>query len=220
MNKFLSFALAASLSIICHATNVEWNRMKAVDAEVWDSGPLWMVWGYSENNYSVDPCMTITVQFYMGDYLIASPLMAGGSTIWVKQMSYGSIVSESSMAPSSDGYFYQTEQFVEKMHSDYSIEVPYNESVYLAFKTIAYDDQSNPYPVYGWVEVSVPGLEPKVLGSAWDLDGGAMIVGSGAIPEPTSGLLLILGAAALALRRRRSLRPGPISNPRFSRPRS
>lgn len=104
--------------------------------------------------------------------------------------------------------------------SDYSIDMTDKKSVYLAFKTIAYDDQSNPYPVYGWVEVSVPGLEPKVLASAWDLDGGAMIVGSGAIPEPTSGLLLILGAAALALRRSRSLRPGPISNPRFSRPRS
>ena len=209
MNKFISFCLIASLSIICQATNIEWNRITAVDAEVWDSGPLWMVGGYSEQNFSINPIIVVTTDFlsiptdpYAGKFMIASPLMSGGSTIWAKQMSYGSIVSYVSMAPSPDGYFYQTEQFVEEMHSDYNIPIDPQESIYLAFSTIAYDDQTTPYPVYGWVEISASGDAPTVLSSAWDIDGGAMIVGGGAVPEPTSGLLLLIGMAGLALRRK------------------
>ena len=42
-----------------------------------------------------------------------------------------------------------------------------------------------------------------IASSAIDLDGGPMIVGGGAIPEPSSGVLLLLGTIILALRRKR-----------------
>ena len=213
-NKILPLCLVIILPVLCHATTVEWNQMRSQDSEVWDSGPLWMICGYSKQNYSVIPAIMVTTEFldtptdpYVGKFLIASHLIAGQSTIWAKQMSYGSIVSEVSMAPSPDGYFYQTEQFVEEMHSDYNIPIDPQESIYLAFSTIAYDDQSNPYPVYGWVEISASGDAPTVLSSAWDTDGGPMIVGAGAVPEPTSGLLLLLGIAGLALRRKSTATP-------------
>ena len=58
---------------------------------------------------------------------------------------------------------------------------------------------------YGWIHLQI-GEDGGVslLNSAIDLDGGPMIVGGGAysIPEPSGGLLFILGAAALGLRRR------------------
>ena len=184
--------------IACHAINVEWNQMKAVDAEVWDTGPLWQIWGDSNALYAE---IMVT---YDGGILSASHYMGGGSTIWVKQMSEGTTINEESMARTSEGYFYQSTMYDSHIESDYSIDISDSRSIYLAFKVIAYDDQSNPFPVYGWVEVSapMPGSEPKILPSAWDTDGGAMIVGAGAVPEPTSGLLLLLGVAGLALRRK------------------
>lgn len=63
----------------------------------------------------------------------------------------------------------------------------------------------------GWAEYIIDDAGTiKILNSAIDFDGGPMIVG--AIPEPTSGLLLILGLTALALRRKPiSITENPIS---------
>ena len=63
--------------------------------------------------------------------------------------------------------------------------------------------------IYGWAECSIQEFSEqgpisiKVLNSAFDADGGGMIVG--AVPEPTSELLLLLGIAGIALRRRKSI---------------
>ena len=55
---------------------------------------------------------------------------------------------------------------------------------------------------YGWAHVSVDAsLEMTLLGAGINLDGGAVIVGAG-IPEPSGGMLMLLGVAVLALRRR------------------
>lgn len=58
---------------------------------------------------------------------------------------------------------------------------------------------------YAWVMLDVDADGRLSLrSSALDLDGGPMIVGGGsAIPEPSGGLLFLLGGAALALRRRK-----------------
>lgn len=75
-----------------------------------------------------------------------------------------------------------------------------------------YDDPPTVAPdmAYGWVAISEDANgNPVAISSAIDLDGGPMIVGGGAwegaTPEPVSGLLLLLGGALLALRRRRNL---------------
>ena len=67
--------------------------------------------------------------------------------------------------------------------------------------------------VFGWVGLSLTGYAGEAFLYGWqsaiDLDGGPMIVGGGAwegdTPEPASGLLLIVGASLLVLRRRRGL---------------
>ena len=60
---------------------------------------------------------------------------------------------------------------------------------------------------YGWVHVSVDDeLNMTLLGEGINLYGGPVVVG--AIPEPSAGMLLLLGLAGLALRRR----PRPLCN--------
>ena len=75
---------------------------------------------------------------------------------------------------------------------------------YLAFEASEYgveDGQS----WYGWAHVSVDDdLRMTLLGSGIGLNGESVI--AGAVPEPFGGLLLLLGMAVLALRRRRPVK--------------
>lgn len=76
---------------------------------------------------------------------------------------------------------------------------------YMAFKVSEVLKDSTGYVEgmswYGWVHVSMDeNLEMTLLGADINLYGGAVIVG--AIPEPSDGMLLLIGAAALGLRRR------------------
>ena len=79
---------------------------------------------------------------------------------------------------------------------------------YMAFKVSEVLKDSSGYYAgetwYGWVHVSIDeDLKMTLLGDGINLYGGAVTVG--ATPEPTSGLLLLVGGALLALRRRREM---------------
>ena len=80
---------------------------------------------------------------------------------------------------------------------------------YMAFKVSEVLKVSSGYAEgqtwYGWVHISVDeNLEMTLLGEGINLYGGAVTVG--AIPEPSSALLLLAGGALLALRRRSGAR--------------
>ena len=87
------------------------------------------------------------------------------------------------------------------------IEVENYSDFYIAFKMtepiISGNDVLEGQSWYGWVHVSVDETDLKMtlLGSGINLEGGAVTVG--AIPEPCDGVLLLVGGALLALRRRR-----------------
>ena len=80
------------------------------------------------------------------------------------------------------------------------------DSFYFAFETLVWDNQDfcgQGQVEYGWVQLEVTNGALAVVDSAMGLTGLAMIVGGGAIPEPTSALLLAVGCAFLSLRRKR-----------------
>ena len=94
------------------------------------------------------------------------------------------------------------------------ISVSGNQDIYLAFASYSlyidttaptgYSiDKSNPH--LGWVGLNVNRGSVSLIGSYVDIDGNPIIAGQYAstVPEPCGGVLLLVGGAALGLRRRR-----------------
>lgn len=210
MNK--NVALALTVFTVCldaFSANVEWDRMKSVDAEVWDTGPLWMVWGYSETIPTINPVLMVTMGF---NELVASQYMGGTCTVWFRKMNLGDVVNHETMNSQGLEYFYHGTEGLSGAESDYSIILQDDKPVYLGFSTevgLWRGETHESYFVYGWVGIKDGGAGPLVVGSAWDADGGAMIVGAAAIPEPSSSVLLLLGCAGLLLGRRREFGGAP-----------
>ena len=84
--------------------------------------------------------------------------------------------------------------------ADYPLSIETGMSIYLEMICKTY---TNPDDIdVGWIELACD--EEGVLSiahSAIDLDGDELIVGGGAVPEPSSGLLCLVGLLVLALRR-------------------
>ncbi len=80
------------------------------------------------------------------------------------------------------------------------LELNVYEEVFLAYAS------SRDSIYYGWVGLAIDNEGTLYPYGAVDLDGGPMVVGGGAwegnIPEPSGGMLLLIGAAVLGLRRR------------------
>ena len=90
--------------------------------------------------------------------------------------------------------------------SNYTFTVNSDTDFYLMFMGTGADDMGRFYDeaIYGWVNfyISKDG-DLSIMESAYDADGGPMIVGGDfSIPEPSSALLLLLGGALLVLMRR------------------
>ena len=115
--------------------------------------------------------------------------------------SFGEVVDQNYMNEQSEYFSYAKYGEEDSGRSDYSIILGEDDFVYLAFMNETSGGQR-----FGWVQIGLEEDVLRVLGSAWDVDGGAMYVGGGAVPEPTGAMLALVGMALLALRRKRSLR--------------
>ncbi|MBP5542817.1 MAG: PEP-CTERM sorting domain-containing protein [Kiritimatiellae bacterium] len=131
-----------------------------------------------------------------------------GSDVFVK-MEMGEVISALTTFYSDEvfyryGYLPEEEQNYEENFreiADYSIDIPSysGEHFFLGFGTASYTVDGQPC-LYGWLEIAVNGTELSIVNSAIGLNGQSMTVGL--IPEPTTTMLLLLGLAPLALRRR------------------
>lgn len=105
-----------------------------------------------------------------------------------------------------DAYFMHCYIDDEEYYGTGNIKVVPDEPFYFMMAIESYMS-TDPMVLYGWMELTVDASGGiSVTGSAIDLDGGPMVVGGGAwdgnIPEPSAGMLFLLGAAVLGLRRR------------------
>ena len=188
--RVLFMILAVSISMVqVRATTVEWNLMHSEYSYLpqWGLGEVWHVLGGNVER-------GVLFEFFLDEAQCAVDFGPSQISVWVRQMRFGEVVDGSSMRGEGLTYFYQAEKGKE-IRSDYVLSEP---NTYLAMCVESMTLE--PYYAYGWVELS----GADVVSSAWDLDGGPMIVGGGSAltPEPSSTLLLLVGGALLALRRR------------------
>ena len=129
--------------------------------------------------------------------------------IWWSLALYGDIVGEATF-----GSHRPVEPFysgADENKGGTLVETP--DDFYMVFKVSEVLSDSTGYVEgmtwYGWAHVSVDAsLGMTLLDSGIDLYGGAVTVGA-SIPEPSGGVLLLLGLAALGLRRRDFPVPSP-----------
>ena len=222
MRKSISTLLAIA-PLIALADAVRWGGATITNGEVYCSKPVDgnytvqgaeiiyntphenpYVWEYPSyyvnGSFSVSESGSTTIIEGVGHVL-------SGSDVFVK-MDVGEIVSAVTTFY-NDQVFYrygyrpgEDEDYSTNFReiADYAIEVPNNgEHFYLGFGTDGCTETEAVW-LYGWLEIAVNGTELSIVNSAIGLNGQSMTVGL--IPEPTTTMLLLLGLASLALRRR------------------
>ena len=174
--------------LICSASTIEWNTLT--------------IEKYSGGYYCTALPLDL-VSHGSGDTVILT-----GSTydnlayasLWVEVFA-GDVITGQELYENETSYFAyanHTPDWEPIEFSDYSISVSKGKSTYLA---VVLDMAHEGREFWtGWVELTLDGNGDVVaLNSAFDRSGGTLVVG--AVPEPTSGMLLLFGLSVLGLRR-------------------
>ncbi len=211
LTKWILFSVILFCSSMSNGANVVWDcftsSMDAIypgtDKTVCSITPTGAYMNYGFLYFDkTSGFYTVTLTSY------ADPLL-GSYQRWV-QVSKGDVISYDTMM-NRDDYFMAT-FFGEEAIANQSItfDRSVDKSIYLAVMIDEIHPSNDgsvnfmpevPYQ-YGWVELTVAGAFVMVQSSAFALDGSAMIAGGGAVPEPSSGILLLIGSFLLMLKRK------------------
>ncbi len=208
MRKLITIILVTFIHHLYGAT-VEWNEV--VLCKDWGgvSGAYSMFW----NKFSYSPDRTYILQVDMsisieGNYFTLTSedydaTATGVVDNWLKANKGD--VADASTTRNKMLYFNHCHLDHQEGWANDPISGELGSDFYLIFAVGDLDDYNNNVPnpdcLYGWAHLNVDATgEVNLLGSAIGLDGQSMVVG--AIPEPSSAMLLILGLCVLGLRRR------------------
>jgi hypothetical protein len=192
--KTALFALAfACLSLRVFAANVVWGSafLVAEDGH-WDD-PM-----HDKLEGMGSPYLQMNLAFVGGSIVLTAipdSNLENANTFLLANK--GDIVNAKYMEDHDDFFAYAEygEWGGGQTRTDYSLAFNPGDNYYLAFR-----EERSDSVTYGWVQLGYTyDNNLAILASAWDKDGDSIVVG--AIPEPSSALLLLLGFAGLALRR-------------------
>ena len=207
VSRIVFIVLAMSAAIQTQAGSVEWNYLRLDDVGTIERPGIngmetWREYVWAEPYFSFCTHLgdqTLVLQGQYGaflEYVYGITLAEAGAVI----------DPNSDLLPGSPFYF----GFPDGSSDNFSVEIPRGETAYFAY-SVAYGnlmtgeppDPSSPSR-WGWLELQVSQDGDVVLrrdAFSWDRD--PLVVG--AIPEPSSTLLLLAGGALLVLKRRRGL---------------
>ena len=195
MKKFLIMALSG-IALHLWAGNVEWGTAFLVEES-------WIAPAETHDKYVTmgSPYLKMGMDFF-GTMLVLDAMpdsnLENANSFVLADV--GDRVDVSYMESKNSYFAYAKYGELGSGRTDYELTFNPGDSYYLAFSS-----ERNDSITYGWVLLEYMGDEQlAVSASAWDKDGDPIVVG--AIPEPSSGLLLLIGVAGLALRRRYNLR--------------
>ena len=175
--------------LTCSASTVEWGTLTI---DKYSGGYYCTAWPLDMVSYGSGDTIILTGSTY--DNLAYASL-------WVEVFA-GDVITGQGLYENETSYFAyanHTPDWEPIEFSDYSVSISKGESTYLA---VALDIAHEGKEFWtGWVELTLDNNGDVIaLSSAFDRSGGPLIVG--AIPEPTSGMLLIFGLTVIGLRRR------------------
>ena len=187
-----------------NAANVKWG-----DFEVWDVDGGALRYGSVTSKSGWGGCAYIDLEIKESGSGVDLRAYAGyyeTCCVWTLAMA-GDVLDESYFTGQSE-YFYKYGVYSDMTErSDYTVTIDRGDSVYLAALVADYVVRDSDF-MYGWLQIGVDEHgKLYALGSALDIDGDPMIVGGGSasVPEPSGGILLLVGASVLVLRRRRQI---------------
>ena len=201
------FIVLLSVAHVMVAASVQWNKIKS-------DGGDGLGGHYLRVDYRLESPQTILRSGSLSLGLESTPLNGKEFSVFCAVVNawfagawaeayYGDVVYRESFCGEGP-YFMRSD---EDDFSGYPITMTGNSDFYLMFACTEMGDNGHlrDDAVYGWVSFHIAEDGAlSILESAYDADGGPMIVGGGsAIPEPSNALLLLAGCAALILKRRR-----------------
>ena len=209
------FLLGLSMLLLSgvDAAEVRWDLFSSRESNYQEPGIQLYYYGHGTGVNNIQPEIGIIYEYVGGNFTSINGLgpsnVGINEAIWIDAQ-YGDVLADDYFASrfaSGDRLYVET-GFYDSYWvptTPYSRMVTSGENIYIAFAGKAHRGYDDMIPFYGWLELLVKDAELSLVTSALTYSPG-LIVGTGdfgAIPEPSSGCLSILGIVFLALRRRR-----------------